>query len=55
MKNFSRLGRIWNFFENIKGTLKKVRVALHRTDVLHHCDGLLVCLNSNFDEFLEFH
>ena len=44
---------IWNFFKNIKGTLKHVRVTLCRTDALHHCNRLLVCLNSKFDELKE--
>ena len=46
---------VWNFFENIKVALKKVRVTLWRIDALHHCNRLLVCLNSKFDEFKEFH
>ena len=48
---------VWNFFENIKVALKKVRVTLWRTDVMHYWsrNRLLVCLNSKFDEFKEFY
>ena len=46
---------VWNFFENIKVALKKVRVTLWRTDALHHCNRLLVCLNLKFEEFKEFY
>ena len=42
----SRLG----FFREYKSSLK----TLWRTDALHHCNRLLVCLNSKFDEFKEF-
>ena len=34
--------------------LKQVRVSLYKTDVLHRCNKLLVCLNSKFDELKEF-
>ena len=34
--------------------LKQVRVSLCKTDVLHRCNRLLVCLNSKFDELKEF-
>ena len=46
---------VWEFFENIKVALKKVRLTLVRTEALHHCNRLLVCLNSKFDEFKEFY
>ena len=44
-----------NFFKHVKEVLKSVRVTLCRTDALHHCNRLLVCLNSNFDKLKEFH
>ena len=34
--------------------LKQARKTLCKTDVLHRCNRLLVCLNSKFDELKEF-
>ena len=47
--------RVWNFIENSKEASKQVRVTLCRTDGLHHCYRLLLCLNSKFDELKKFH
>ena len=46
--------RTWSFFESIKEALKQVRVTLCKIDVLHHCNRLLVRLNSIFGELKEF-
>ena len=55
MEDFSKIHcSVWNFFENINGVLKQVRITLNRADVWHHCNKLLVCLNSKFDELKEF-
>ena len=48
-KNIQVLCCIWSFFVNVKEALKKVRVSPCRTDVLHYCDRILICLNSKFD------
>ena len=53
MEHFSSL--MPHFFEYINRVLKEVRMTLCRTDVLHHCNKLLVCLNSKLDELKEFH
>ena len=53
-KTFPIYCHVWIFFKNKKGALKQVRVTLRRTNVLHHCNRLLVCLNSTFDELKEF-
>ena len=56
MENLSKIRcSVWNFFENINGALKQVRVTLCTADVLHHSNRLVVCLNSKFDELKEFH
>ena len=55
MENVSKIHcNVWNFFENINGTLKQVRLTLCRTGVLHDCNRFLVFLNSKFDELKEF-
>ena len=45
---------VWNFFSNVKQTLKKVRPNSCRTDVLHNCNRLLIGLNLNFDPILTY-
>ena len=55
MGRFSNLLLCLEFFENIKGALKQLRVILGRTDAFHHCNRLLVSLNSKFDELKEIH
>ena len=56
MENVSKIHcSVWNFFENINGVSKQVRITLNRADVWHHCNKLLVCLNSKLDELKEFH
>ena len=52
-KNIPVLSCIWNFFVNVKGTLKKVSSC--RTDVLHYCDRLLICFILKFDQLTQFH
>ena len=53
---------VWNFFECVKDVLKQVRVIelmqnwwKCETDFLHHCNRLLVCLNSKFNKLKELH
>lgn len=43
------------FFLNIRESLNKVRVNLHRTNFFHHCNKNLVCLSSKFDRLKQFH
>ena len=50
MKHFSNLMQRLELFQNINWALKQVRVPFCRTDVLHYCNRLLICLNSKFDE-----
>ena len=44
-----------DFFFKYKRGLEASEGTLHRTDVLHHCNRLLVFLNIKFDELKEFH
>ena len=55
MEHFSNLIQRMEIFQKYNGALKQVRVTLCRTDILHHCNRLLVSLNSKFDELKEFY
>ena len=47
---------IWNFFCKCKRDIKEIEgVSVCKTDVLHYCDRILICLNSKFDELTQFH
>ena len=48
-KNAPIFCNVWNFFSNVKQTLKKVWLNSCRTDLLYYCNRLLIGLNLNFD------
>ena len=45
---------VWNFFSNIKQSLKKVRLNSCRTVLLYYCNRLLIELNLNFYTILTY-
>ena len=53
-KNIPSLCSVWNFFENVTQTLKKMRVNSSRTDILYYCDRTFIVSNKNFNELNPF-